>query len=213
MSSDEQLWVIVRPLMVAASLSLICQTVWYWVSVQTGSSRRSRPRRWSRRRRWRGVGWSPRNCWRSPASSCQIPAWRSAPPGSSSHRSDLHGELVVSTREALVCTLWMVRVFTCEELFGHPFGHQVQVQQRRQDSLQIAEHRGQPQTEEHDEEEHGPHLWPRHLDHSLREHDERQTRSWSTLGKREPSESFTWHTHIFRFDKYSAVSSSAHDQL
>lgn len=66
---------------------------------------------------------------------------------------------------------------TCEELFGHPLGHHVQVEQRRQDALQIPKHGGQTQTEQHDEEEHGPHLRTRHLRHRLREHDERQTRS------------------------------------
>lgn len=48
--------------------------------------------------------------------------------------------------------------FTCEELIGHPLGHQFEVMKGREDALQITKHGGQTQTEQHDEEEHSPHL-------------------------------------------------------
>lgn len=64
---------------------------------------------------------------------------------------------------------------TTEELSGHPLGDHVEVEQRREDSFQVAKHGREPQAEEHDEEEHRPHLRARHLDHSLSEHYEGQT--------------------------------------
>lgn len=68
--------------------------------------------------------------------------------------------------------LYIISQCTCDDLLGHPGWHHVQVQQRGQDSLQTSKHGGQTQAEQHDEEEHRPHLRAWHVDHGFGEHDE-----------------------------------------
>ncbi|KAG5265025.1 hypothetical protein AALO_G00260620, partial [Alosa alosa] len=51
---------------------------------------------------------------------------------------------------------------TSEDLSGHPLGHHVEVQERGKDTFQVPKHGREPQAEQHDEEEHCPHLRARH---------------------------------------------------
>lgn len=46
---------------------------------------------------------------------------------------------------------------------GETLWDQVELLERREDSLYVAKHGGQSQTEEHNEEQYGPDLGPRHL--------------------------------------------------
>ncbi len=75
----------------------------------------------------------------------------------------------------------MVDVFTSEEFFRPFLGEQVQILQRHHDSLNVPEHGGQSQTEEHDEEQHGPQRRDGHLSDGLGEDDEGQTGSLHSL--------------------------------
>lgn len=51
---------------------------------------------------------------------------------------------------------------TYYNLVGNPRRYHFEVLQRRQDTLDIAEHGGEPEEEQHDEEQDGPHLRARH---------------------------------------------------
>lgn len=66
--------------------------------------------------------------------------------------------------------------FTWRDLIGHPLRQYVEIFEGRCDSLHIAKHWGETQSEEHDEEQYGPHLRGWHLYDGFSEGDESQAR-------------------------------------
>ena len=71
--------------------------------------------------------------------------------------------------------------YTCEHFFGPFLGQDVQVLQWHHNPFDTSEHGGEPQAEEHDEEEHRPKGGKGHLYDGLGEHDEGQSSSFNPL--------------------------------
>ena len=76
-----------------------------------------------------------------------------------------------------------VDLVTSECLFGPALGEDVEILQWNNRPFYTAKHGGQPQAEEHDEEENRPQRRHGHLGDGLCEHDEGQTCSFNTLQK------------------------------